>query len=82
MISQAISYKNAQDKQVLIILEPWAEQYWVKPGMTVEIIGTGGEGPAKFEVQQTNEGLIVFGWVDSVVVIMHDGHELSPADQD
>jgi len=79
---QAISYTNAQNKKVLLLIEPWAEHYWIEPGMTVDVVGEGREADAKFELQHTSEELIVYGWTDSVVIVMHEGSQLDPSPQE
>ena len=78
---QSLSYTNAQERSMLLIVEPWAEHYWIKPKMKVEIVGVGGESGG-FELVQSAEELIVYGWIDSIVTVMHEGIEIAPSAQD
>jgi hypothetical protein len=34
---QTLTYSNRTQSRLLIILEPWAEQYWIEPGEQVEV---------------------------------------------
>ena len=35
--TQTITYTNRTNRKLLIILEPWAEEYWIEPDQPVDI---------------------------------------------
>jgi hypothetical protein len=39
--TQTIAYANRSATRLLIILQPWAEQYWLEPGDQIEIEAHG-----------------------------------------
>ena len=79
--SQTVTYTNGTQGRLLIVLEPWAEQYWVQPGEQVDIEARNGVPGHHLELEHTAEGLIVYGWEGCVVSILRDGKELGPSPQ-
>lgn len=71
--------KNGTKKTILLIVEPWAEEYLLEPGQSVEVIGEGGGADGVFEVEYFDGGLIVYGWEGSVLSIFKNGVEVSPS---
>jgi hypothetical protein len=71
-------YQNNRKAPIILILEPWAEQYLVQPGQTIDISATGGAVGSCFEVEQREECLIVFAWADCVVSVLSAGKILHP----
>jgi hypothetical protein len=78
---RTLSYENKTDKKLLLIVEPWAEQYWLPPGEKVDIVGQGGESGSDFQLNQSDGEIIVFGWIDSIVKVMRNGQEMVPSEQ-
>jgi hypothetical protein len=79
--TRVLSYANRCQSRVLIILEPWAERYWIQPGQQVDIHAVQERNvvrPGDWELVQTAEGLIVYGWAGSVLSIFCGGSELAP----
>ena len=75
--TQKIEISNSSKQKILLILEPWAEEYWIEPNIGVEVIGEGGQGC--FEIQYSEKGtLLIHAWSGSVARIFLDGKELSP----
>jgi hypothetical protein len=71
-----LKYTNLSTAPQLIVIEPWAEQYWIAHKQCVEIVGKGGVAGSNFEIDQTSEGLVIYGWIDSIVKVFSNGVEL------
>lgn len=69
---------NGKATRMLLIIEPWAEEYWIEPGVSVDVVGRGGSSEGGFEVEFVEAGMIVYGWEDSVVSVFHEGALLVP----
>jgi hypothetical protein len=80
-IQQNLKYKNTKTQPVLLVLEPWAEHYWIAPESVVDILGDGGDENTGFEIYQTDDGIILHGWTGSIVTLLCDGIEIKPNDQ-
>jgi hypothetical protein len=78
---QTFAYADRTQRKLLLILEPWARQYWIEPGGLVEIQARGGAPAGRFELEQTSDGLIVYAWEGTTVTILRDGMELEPSPQ-
>ena len=79
MHTQKLTYTNRTQSRLRIILEPWAEEYWLDPGEHVDIEGRS-ESPGSLvqEIEHASEGPIIYGSEGSVVLILGDGNELPP----
>lgn len=75
------AFTNGQNQDLLLIVEPWAEQYMLEPGMTIEIVGIGGDPSDHFEISLQPDAIVVYGWAGSIVSVLHNGSELGPTDQ-
>lgn len=79
MVTQSkISVTNSTPKPLLLILEPWAEEFSIAPGTSVDVLGSGGSGGGFFEVEYIENGLIVYGWAGSIVSVMKNGVPIPP----
>ncbi|WCM93297.1 hypothetical protein M5C99_00760 [Acidovorax sp. NCPPB 2350] len=75
---QRLLYVNESGKGVRIILEPWAEQFDIAPGARVEIFvhAHGEVANGILELEQLEEGLIIYGYEGCVVNLKSDGVDL------
>lgn len=78
---QKINCINGSAVVMLLIVEPWAEQYLIEPGRSVDVVGQGGRIDEGFEVEYFNEGIIVYGWEGSVVSVFSNGEMVEPSAQ-
>lgn len=76
-----INCKNGTSEAMRLIIEPWAEEYWLDPGVSVDVVGKGGTIDGCFEVEYFDKGIIFYGWEGSVVSVFVNGQELSPSPQ-
>jgi hypothetical protein len=77
-VTQKFTYTNRTLSRLLIILEPWAEEYWIDPGEQIDLEVRNGTPGHQLELEQTSEGLTIHGWEGTVVYILRDGKELPP----
>lgn len=66
------SFKDSK----LLILEPWAEEFEIPSGKSFEFVGEG-EKEGNFEVEFSENAIIVFGWESSTVKVFCDGQEIN-----
>ena len=80
-VTQSSSYANRTDHRLILILEPWAEEFWVESGEQVDIEARGGVPGGRFELVHRTDGLTVYGWEGALVYVLRDGKELAPSPQ-
>ncbi len=71
-----LKFKNSFSRELKVILEPWAEEYSVKPGSTLEIV-PNSESSQEIEIEYDGEDIIIYGWSDDMSV-MSDGKQAIP----
>jgi hypothetical protein len=64
-----------------LIIEPWAEEYLLEPGVSVDVVGEGRAVDGSFEVEHFNKGMIFYGWEGSVVSVLVNGQQVIPSIQ-
>ncbi len=66
---------------MLLVIEPWAEEYRISPGVTVEIVDESeiASQDDLLEVEMIKGGLVVWGWAGRVLSVFHHGEKLEPA---
>jgi hypothetical protein len=72
-VIQKFTYTNRTQSRLLIILEPWAEEYWIDPGQQIEVEVRNGTPGHQLELEQTSEGSTIHGWEGTVICILRDG---------
>jgi hypothetical protein len=80
-VSQTFTYANRTERRLLLILEPWVEEYWIEPDDLIKIEAHGGTLRGHFELEHTDDGLIVYGWEGTTISVFQDGIELKPSPQ-
>ena len=79
--SQKLSYINGSDIELRVIVEPWAEQFLIRPGQRVEIhVRSEGE-VGTIELEQLATGLVIYGYEGCTMSLISDGEELAPSAQ-
>ena len=66
---------NSSEKSIVLHLEPWGEQFEMQSGERYTILG---ESPAAgyFEIEHSNDGILVWLWVGAVAYVYSEGVEL------
>jgi hypothetical protein len=82
MAIQKIRYINGTDHNLLVIVEPWANQYRIRPTQQVVITIDGGDVDDCLEIEHTPAGLILYGWTGSMVTLTENGVELPSGPQE
>lgn len=80
-IRQTFSYTNSTAGDVQVIVEPWAEQFVLRPGQRVEIVVRSESTVGSIEFEQLSTGLIIYGYEGCVVSLSSDGEALVPSTQ-
>lgn len=63
------TYRNSSPVPLLLVLEPWAEEFLLAPNTSVEVMGNGGESGSTFELEQLDDRLIIYAWPESIASI-------------
>lgn len=75
MFEDTLTIPNQTDSQILILVEPWAFEISIPAGSTSTLHGksdqTGG-----FEIDRSNDQVVVWGWPGCVLVVELDGEIL------
>lgn len=80
--SQRFSYINGSNVELLVVVEPWAEQFLIRPGQRVEILVRGEGTAGTVELEQLPTGLIIYGYEGCIISLLSDGEELVPSAQE
>lgn len=72
-IKQKFLYKNSSSNKIKLVLEPWAEEFEVKPDSEVEIIIEGDLTKGYLMLKSDNNSLIIYGWQGSLIQLYKDG---------
>ncbi|MEJ5139067.1 MULTISPECIES: hypothetical protein [Acinetobacter] len=72
-IKQKFLYKNSSSNKIKLVLEPWAEEFEVKPDSEVEIIIEGDLTKGYLMIESDNNSLIIYGWQGSLIQLYKDG---------
>jgi hypothetical protein len=67
---------NSSDKELRLIIEPWAHPYKIGPRSTVELRKVGGQGRYALEFEYAENELTVHS--TGVVSVWAGGEELEP----
>jgi hypothetical protein len=78
---QKFSYTNRAGMDMRITVEPWAEQFVIRPGQTIDVVVAGGVAGGCLELEQVADGLIIYGYEGTTVHLTSNGEELTPAVQ-
>ena len=76
-IVQRFTYTNSTSAKVRVILEPWAEEFRVRPGQVVEVV-VDADAPGCIELEQKTACFIIYGYTGSTVELFSDGKEMVP----
>lgn len=64
----ALRIRNLEQKEIIVFLEPWGEQYAMPPGATWKIEGNGPDEDM-LEIHYSEGKIVVWGWPGSLVAI-------------
>jgi hypothetical protein len=79
---QKFNYTNGVGTNLRVIVEPWADQFVIRPGQRVEILVRSEGVIGHVELEQLPTGLIVYGYEGCIISLSSDGEELMPSAQE
>lgn len=72
----ALRVANRGDCVLTVIIEPWATEYRIPPGMSRDIIEEGGAPQEAIEIQISEGTMIFFARTGAVMSVVANGVEL------
>lgn len=76
-----IHVSNRRAQPIRLIVEPWANEYPMEPGTSYQVEFSGPSSPNPLEVEDRDDGIVVYGWVGSVYRVRdEDGVEIDRCD--
>lgn len=78
---QVFTYANGTESDRRLTVEPWANQFIVRPGQKVDIFVDSARLDGVLEFEQVSGGLTVYGYEGCVVSVSSNGKELAPVTQ-
>jgi len=77
MAIQKFRYANSTDRDLLVSVEPWARQYRIRPTQQIVVTMDGGDVDDCLEIEQTTDGLVLYGSTGSTITLTENGTELA-----
>jgi hypothetical protein len=75
-IETRTAIRNFSEKEIVVILEPWAEEFIIRRRSEIIFVGYGPYQGNGFSVDYREDGIIVTAWTRSVVRVISDSIEL------
>ena len=76
-MKRTIALRNRRDAELVIVLEPWANEYAVQPGQKLEIVEEGGEPGTTLEIDVEASYVVFYARRGSILRAYRDGEELT-----
>ena len=73
--STSVVLTNSKEKDLLLCLEPWGDQYVMPPGASFRVL-IRGPRDGDLEVDYAENQITIYGWSGSVISVLHNGAEL------
>lgn len=77
-MSVRLAFENSEASVLVIILEPWAEEYDLHPGQQIIVEFDGGSDGVPL-IDHSDGRLVVYGWPGATVSVSRNGVEVSGA---
>lgn len=68
--------RNDRDETLTVVLEPWAVEYPLSAGETLEVAEEGGDPAERLEVYIKPSRIVLYARTDSVLRAFQNGREL------
>lgn len=79
--TQSFGFENSRSRDVVIRLEPWADELSVAPGEKIEVTASSTREPGRFEIEVSEAAITVYAWSGATLVVEKDGHVVLRCDQ-
>ncbi len=77
----SLAVRNFATREVVLYLEPWAEEFRLAPQAELVLVGRGPKRSSGFAVDYEDDGIVVSAWAGSVVRVFCKGVELGDVRQ-
>ncbi len=74
-IVKSVNVRNAGEKEITLCVEPWADEYTLKPDQMLQVVFEATE-PGEPEVLHMPDRVLVYGWPTSMFQVLEDGVDL------
>lgn len=75
---QVFAVHNGSDRQLVLHLEPWAEDYLIPPRSSVDLVVGNARLDRVLEWVHEQDRAVVFAYAGSTVSVRRDGREVEP----
>ena len=79
--SPSLCCRNSGDRDVVIRLEPWADELTVTPGEKIEVTARSTREPGRFEIEVFDAAITIYAWSGATLVVEKDSHVVLRCDQ-
>ena len=78
--TQSFCFENSRARDVVIRLEPWANELTVAPGEKIEVTARSTREPGRFEIEVSDAAITIYAWSGATLVVEKDGHVVLSCD--
>jgi hypothetical protein len=71
--TQSFGFENSRSRDVVVRLEPWADELSVAPGEKIEVTASSTREPGRFEIEVSDAAITVYAWSGATLVVEKDG---------
>jgi hypothetical protein len=75
-VETCIAIRNFASREIVLYLEPWAEEFSMAPQSELVLVGRGPQNGGGFSIDYREDAIVVSGWTGSVVQVFSQGNEL------
>lgn len=73
---RSIAVRNRRDSDIVIVLEPWANEYVLKPNEVLTVVEEGGESGTELELGVESSSLVFYARAGSILRAYQGDREL------
>lgn len=73
---RTIALRNRRETGLVVVLEPWANEYLIEPDQTLEVVEEDGEPGTTLEIDIEASHLVFYARPGSILRAYRDGEEL------
>lgn len=75
-VETCIAIQNSTSRDIILYLEPWAEEFSVAAQTKLVLVGRGPQKGSGFNIDYREDSIVVTGWTGSVIQVFSQGNEL------
>lgn len=73
---RTIAVRNRRDAKLVVVLEPWANEYAVQPNETLEVVEEDGEAGTNLEIDIEASSVVFYARPGTTLRAYRNGEEL------